>query len=157
MGNDKFYRGGDWYQIDDIRGYKVRASRTQQQWDNLVTIPGSFSPRHPQDLVVGVRDEQFVPVPRPRQANQYALVGTQVSAPAARGSNSITVASTVGFNPGNLLQVMLDQGTPFQFTLGSVSGNTLSWSGAGLPGTVGTLYGDPIENAVINLTSTGGT
>ena len=157
MANDKFYKPGDWYQIDDITGIKTRASRTRQQWDGLVTRPESFSPRQPQDLVVGVIDIQSVPLPRPRQKNQFTIVGTSVSAPAARGSTSISVTSTVGFNAGNLAQVMLDQGVPFQFTVASASGTTISWTGAGLPGTVGTFYGDPIENAVINLSSVGGT
>jgi len=154
---DKFYRGGDYYQIDDIRGTKVRASNTRKQWDGMVTHGHSFSPRQPQDLVVGVRDDQSVPIPRPRQANVFSIVGTQVSAPAAAGATLITVASTVGFTVGNLVQVMLDSGVPFQFTLTGISGSTLSWTGRGLPGSVGTLYGDPIENAVISLSSVGGT
>jgi hypothetical protein len=157
MADDKHYVPGDWYVIDDLRGYKVRASKARLQWDNLLTLPQSFSPRQPQDLVTGVRDEQAVPLPRPRQVNRFTVLGTSVVAPAARGSTSIQVASSVGFNPGDQVQVMLDSGVNFQFTLGTVSGNTLSWSGAGLPDTVGTLYGDPIENSVIDITSIGGT
>jgi hypothetical protein len=157
MGDDLRYKPGDYYQIDQIRGYKVRASRTRMQWDGINTIDPSFSPRQPQDLVVGVVDIQTVPRPLPRQANQFTIVGTSVSAPAPAGSTSMQVLSTVGFNVGDLCQVTLDSGNIFQFTLGAVAGNTLSWSGSALPGSVGTLYGDPIENAVVDLTSVGGT
>ncbi len=156
MARDKFYRPGDYYQIDDIRGYKVRASQTQQQWDGMQTLPSSFSPRQPQDLVTGVRDDQSVPVPRPRQANQFVIVATWVTAAAAAGATTITVDSTVGFNVGDLVQIMLDNGNPFTVTLSAVGASTLTWAGAGLPGTVGSLYG-PIENAVTNFTSVGGT
>ena len=157
MADDKHYVPGDYYQLDDISGFKVRASHTKQQWDSRVTAPKSFSPRQPQDLVTGVRDDQSVPVPRPRQANMFTFVGTQVIEPAARGASSITVSSTVGFDVGNACRVMLDQGEPFDFTLAAVDGNMLSWdispAQGGLPGTVGTFYGDPIENQVLNLDS----
>lgn len=123
----------------------------------MVTTGHSFSPRQPQDLVVGVRDQQSVPVPRPRQASRFTIVSTYVIAPSAPQSNSLTVASPLGFNVGNLCQVMLDNGTQFQFTLAAVVGNALSWTGAGLPGGVGILFGDPLENSVTNLSSVGGT
>lgn len=157
MADDKHYVPGDYYQIDQIRGYKVRASRTRPQWDRIITIAPSWSPRQPQDLVVGVYDNQSVPLPLPRQPNRFTILGTEVVAPSAVGAHTITVASTIGFNVGNLLQVMLDSGVPFQFTLGSVAGNVMGWSGIGLPATVGSLYGDPIENQVIDITSAGGT
>ena len=156
MGDDRFFRAGDYYQIDDITGIKVRASRTRLQWDGLVTRPESWSPRQPQDLVMGVPDIQSVPMPRPRQTNKFTIVGTSVAAPAAAGATSITVSSTLGFNVGNLAQVVLDNGTTFQFTVASVAGNAIGL-GKSLPGSVGTLYGDPIENAVTNLSSVGGT
>jgi hypothetical protein len=157
VADDKHYVPGDYYQIDQIRGYKVRASRSKMQWDRIVTIPPSWSPRQFQDLVIGVRDDQSVPNPLPRQKNQFTIVATFVIAPAARGSTSIDVDNTVGINIGDLVQIMLDTGTPFQVTITGISGKTLTWTGAGLPATVGLLYGDPIENAVVNLSSVGGT
>ena len=157
MANDKHYVPGDYYQIDQIRGYKVRASETMQQWDRIITKPPSWSPRQPQDLVTGVQDDQSVPLPLPRQTNQFTIVATFVTAPAARGAHTIAVDSSVGFSAGNLVQVVLDNGEPFQFTVASVGANTITWAGAGLPGTVGTSYGDPIENAVTNFSSVGGT
>jgi hypothetical protein len=146
---DRFYRPGDWYIIDDITGTKRRASNAQLQWDNAFTGPASFSPRQPQDLVVGVRDDQSVPLPRPRQQNQFIITGTYVIAPAARGATSIQVASIEGFMVNAIVQIMLDSGVNFTTQLSGVSGNTLSWIAGGLPATVGTIYGDPIENAVI--------
>jgi hypothetical protein len=153
MADDRHYVAGDHYQIDDISGLKVRASRTRMQWDGLVTAPAHFSPRHPQDLVVGVKDDQSVAIARPRQANRFTVVGTSVAVPSSPGATSIIVESSVGFSAGNRVQVMLDSGVNFAFVLGSVVGNVLSWSGTGLPSSVG-MCG--LENSVLNLSSTGG-
>lgn len=152
-GGDKWYKPGDYYVIDDIRGYKVRASHARLQWNNLLTAGSSFSPRQPQDLVVGVVDDQSVPLPRPRQPNRFTIVGTQVIAPAQIGDLSVTVESTEGFAVADRVQIMLDSGVPFQVVLSAVSSYALSWASPGLPSTVGVLYGDPPENAVINLSS----
>lgn len=153
MANDRWYNPGDNYFLDDNTGFKVRASKARLQWNNIATSGSHWNPRQPQDLVVAVRDEQIAALVRPRQPNIFVITGTVVTAFAPQESTSIVVDSTVGFSPGNRVQVMLDQGAPFQFTLVTVSGNTLSWSGAGLPGTVGGMFGDPIENSVINLTA----
>jgi len=152
MSNDLYYVAGDNYFLDDISGFKRRTARDLRlQWDNVATSGHSWSPRQPQDLVQAVRDEQIVALARPRQPNQFVLVGAAVAAFAAAGSNSFTVDSATGFSPGNLVQVMLDRGDPFQFTLAAVTGNVLSWAGAGLPGSVGGNLGDPLENQVLNL------
>lgn len=37
-----FYRGGDWYQLDDNSGFKIRASGSRQQWNNIVAV-GSWN------------------------------------------------------------------------------------------------------------------
>jgi hypothetical protein len=146
------YNPGDYYQIDDISGFKIRASYSRKQWDNLVTAHGRFSPRNPQDFVMGVRDDQTVSMPRPRQANQYAVVATYVTAPTPAGVFSLPVASVAGFNVGDQCQVMLDIGTQFVFTLASIVGQTLNWTGTPLPGSVCVLYG-LTDNQVLDLTS----
>lgn len=154
MADDRHYVPGDYYQLDDNTGFKVRAKRTRVQWNGIVTTREHFNPRQPQDLVTGVRDDQSVPMPRPRQKNTFTIVASWVTAPAHRGANSLTVDSAVGFTAGDLCQVMLDSGANFQFTLGGVAGSVLSWSGAGLPASAGVLFA---ENTVTDLSSVGGT
>ncbi len=152
MGTRLRYKGGDWYQIDDISGFPIRASEGRIQWDNLIAAGGRFSSRQPQDLVTGGRDDQAVPIPRPRQQNQFTVVATYVTAPAARGATTLSVASTVGFSVGNIAQVVTDYGEPFNFTISAIVGSQLQWTGAGLPSSVALSgLGDPPENQVINL------
>lgn len=153
MSSGWYYRGGDYYQLDDNSGFKVRKSQTQEQWNGIVTIDAHFNPRQPQDLVTGVKDDQSVDVPRPRQVNQFTVVGTVVTAFAARGSTSILVENTAGFTVGDACQVMLDSGVQFPFTLATIGAGSLDWAGAGLPASVGGNLGDPLENAVLDLTS----
>jgi hypothetical protein len=157
LADDKHYVPGDYYQIDDIRGYKVRKSRTRTQWDGIVTIPESFSPRQPQDLVVGVPDFQSVEQPRPRQANNYTIVETYLTAGSHSQATSLTVASVQGFNVGDLCQVSLDNGNVFQFTLALISGLTLSWLTPGLPSPAGVVFTSNMQNTVTDLSSVGGT
>ncbi len=156
MSSGWYYKPGDNWVLDDFSGFKIRASTARMQWDNRFTAPGHWSPRHPQDLVTGVRDTQTVAIARPRQQNQFTIVATFATAAALAGANTITVDSSIGFNIGDLCQVILDSGVPFQFTVSSIGGSTISWVGSGLPFSVGVLYGDPIENAVVDLTSVGG-
>lgn len=113
-----------------------------------------FEERQPQDLVTGVRDEQAVDQPRPRQTNRFVVTGAQVVLPSARGALAVTVDSAVGFDVGNTVQVMLDNGVPFVVALTGVTGNVLSWSSAfPLPYSVGGPLGDPLDNAVINIST----
>jgi hypothetical protein len=71
MADDKHYVPGDFYRICDRTGFKVRASKTRKQWDNLIVRLESFEPRQPQDFVRGVPDNQTVPEPRPHQKDIF--------------------------------------------------------------------------------------
>lgn len=61
------YRPGDFWRIDDRSGFKVRASRTEKEWDGLIVSQDAWEPRQPQDFVRGVEDRQAAPDPRPPQ------------------------------------------------------------------------------------------
>ncbi|HLJ05357.1 MAG TPA: hypothetical protein VKT26_03745 [Acetobacteraceae bacterium] len=154
MADDRHYVGGDYYQLDDLSGFKIRASRSRKipggQTGNLIVAPERWEPQQPQDFVRGVIDDQTVPQPRPRQANQFTVLGTQVIAPAPRGATSIMVEEGAGFTVGMTVQIMLDSGENFLTSLQSIVGDDLGLN-APLPFSVGTLYGDPIENAVLAL------
>jgi hypothetical protein len=155
MADDKHYIGGDNYLLDDLSGFKIRRSKTRVipggQTGGLAVSPLRWEPQQPQDFVIGVRDDQTVDLARPRQVNQFVIVGTYIVAPSARATNSITVENSVGFAAGNSVLIMLDSGENFRAVIISISGNIWTISPA-LPYSVGTLYGDPIENSVLLLT-----
>lgn len=161
MADDRHYVGGDNYILDDLSGFKIRASKARiipgGQTGNLAVAPARWEPQQPQDFVRGVYDDISVQLARPRQQNRFVIVGTFVVAPSGAGSNVITVDSTVGFAAGSIVQIMLDNGENFQTPVLSIAGKAMTLV-IPLPGSVGTLYGDPIENSVLllNFSATAG-
>jgi hypothetical protein len=152
MANDRWYNPGDWYQLDDLSGFKIRASRSRRipggQTGNLIVAPERWEAQQPQDFVRGVVDDQTVPVPRPRQTNQFTILATFVTAPSARLSYVIEVDTSAGFAVGNNVYLMLDNGEQFLTSIAGIDGNTI-WLGTFLPYSVGGNLGDPIENTLI--------
>lgn len=71
MADDRHYVPGDYYRIDDRSGFKVRAKRTRQEWTGFIVADNLWEIRQPQDFVKGVRDDQTVPLPRPRQPDTF--------------------------------------------------------------------------------------
>ena len=157
MADDRHYVGGDNYLLDDLSGFKIRASIAKLipggQTGNLAVAPARWEPQQPQDFVTGIADDMTVALSRPRQVNQFVLVGTSVVAAANAGATALTVDSTVGFTVGNRCQVALDNGNIFYFTLTTVASPVLTFAVQPLPSGVGGTFGDPLENSVINLTS----
>lgn len=155
MADDRHYVGGDNYLLDDLSGFKIRASKARLIpggiTGGLAVSPERWEPQQPQDFVSGVPDDQTVALSRSRQQNQFVLVGTEVAAASAAGATSMIVDSAVGFGVGGRCQVVLDNGNVFRFTLTAVAGTTLTFAGQPLPSSVGGGFGDPLENAVILL------
>lgn len=153
MANQLWYNPGDYYQLDDLSGFKIRASRSRKipggQTGGLIVAPERWEAQQPQDFVKGVVDDQTVPEPRPRQTNQFTILATFVTAPSARGTGVITVDSTVGFTVNDNVYVMLDSGENFATSIGEIIDGHTFLLGTPLPFSVGTLYGDPIENVVL--------
>ena len=154
MSNDRHYVPGDNYILDDLSGFKIRTSEARMipggQTGQLWVAPERWEPQQPQDFVQGVRDDETVAVSRPRQVNQFTILGTYVIAPSPRGSATITVDSAVGFQTGMPVQIMLDTGVNFEAVVVNTAGNQLNID-LPIPASVGTMFGAPIENAVISL------
>lgn len=76
MARDKHYIPGSFYRICERSGFKVRSFDTRKEWTGLIVRSQSWEPRQPQDFVKGVRDDQAVPDPRPRQVDQFISQNT---------------------------------------------------------------------------------
>ena len=160
MADDRHYIGGDNYILDDLSGFKIRASKARiipgGQTGNLAVAPSRWEPQQPQDFVRGVADDQTVALSRPRQPNQFTIVGTNVTAFSPRLSALITVASSNGFVVGDRLTVMLDSGDPLIAILVVITGLVFQL-GTILPRSVGGSEGSPPENSVISFGPSGAT
>lgn len=158
MSSEWYYNPGDYYQLDDLSGFKIRASRSRKipggQTGGLIVAPERWETQHPQDFVRGIIDDQTVPQARPRQTNRFTIVATWVTAFSPRLTRTVTVDSTQGFNVNDKLSVMLDNGDPYYPTLVAIRGNVLYLTPV-LPHGVGGNFGDPIQNVIVDLGPSG--
>ena len=66
MGRADYFKLGDWNVQCDRCGTKRKASECRYTQDELfVCADTCWEPRHPQDFVVGIPDNQSVPIARP--------------------------------------------------------------------------------------------
>ena len=60
---------GDWNAICDRCGFKYKASDLKEEWTGNMVCKECWEPRHPQDFLRGIPDDQSVPWSRPEQAD----------------------------------------------------------------------------------------
>ena len=89
------YKPGQYYRICDRTGFKVRSTKTKKEWNGYIVRSKSWEPRHPQDLVRGVADEQFVPEARPRPHTVYVKIPV-VLTESPDGSYSVPLKDSNG-------------------------------------------------------------
>ena len=61
-----YYKDGDYNVFCDRSGAKVKATDAQLEWNGLLVRHESWEARHPQDTIQGVKDDQSVPLARPK-------------------------------------------------------------------------------------------
>lgn len=121
MADDKHYVPGDFYRIDDMSGFKIRAGRTRKMWYGTWRREKSWEPRNQQDFVRGVRDYQNVPEARPRQLNVFiGPLGTTLTAAVAAQAILLPVESSVRMLIGDSITVMLSNGVQFHTTIANL-------------------------------------
>lgn len=106
---DNYYKPGDYNVICDRCGMKRKASSCRMTWDNLfVCADRCWMPRHPQDFVESVEDDQTVPIARP---GIVASMGeTTVSTTAERNATSVVLTSVTGISDKDAIGIVLDNG-----------------------------------------------
>lgn len=137
MGRADFYATGDWNAICDECGRKYKASTLWKRWDGFMVCAAHWEPRHPQDFVRGVVDNQNVPWSRSKVettlevafsgaaiAINAALYDTVIvySDPTYTGSADYTVNTPTNPTNGEVLIV--------SFTQDALYARTITW-GAG--------------------------
>jgi hypothetical protein len=74
MGKADYYKSGDYNAICDYCGFKYKFSKLKKTWDGFYSCSKCWEPRHPQDFVKGVLDNQSVPVSRPESTDTFVDV-----------------------------------------------------------------------------------
>ena len=65
------FKLGDWNAICDRCGFKMHASKLKKTWDNFMVCGRCWYPRHPQEMLRGVKDDQTVPFSRPEATDTF--------------------------------------------------------------------------------------
>jgi hypothetical protein len=66
-------RPGDWLYNCQRCGFTIYGSEAKREWTGLNVCSKCFDPRHPQDLVRGVRDDMTVPFANPPGPPHFLL------------------------------------------------------------------------------------
>jgi len=124
--SDDLYRKADHWILDDRSGLRIRASEARMEWNGALVHQDDWEPRHPQDFVRGVKDDQRVQNPRPDIVPTFiGQLTASVTADAATGATSVTLDETARFNIGDTiglyaggdLQRVVVAAIPDEFTL----------------------------------------
>lgn len=67
-------RKRQWRCVCDRCGFEYYNHQLQKEWNGLMVCRACYSPRHPQDFVRAVRDEQAVPWSRPEPEDIFVDV-----------------------------------------------------------------------------------
>lgn len=126
MGRADYVKHGDWNVICDRCGMKRKASECRTTWDNLfVCRDMCWMPRHPQDFVEGIAEDQTVPIARPTV--QATMGTTTVKTSALKNAGTIEFTSITGIADKDPVGIVLDDGSAhWTYSDGTPSGFTVT-------------------------------
>lgn len=130
MGKRDFFKPGDHNAICYVCGFKRKASEMKLRWDGVYVCKEDWEPRHPQDFVRGMPDEQAPEWTQPERPDQFvgaavnALTNIVVGTPSIY-VNGVLQTSGVDYN------ITLPAGV-VTFTYFPAAGATIAWTGTWL-------------------------
>ncbi len=103
------YRKGEHYLICDRSGRQMRASESRREWTGAVVHKDEYEARHPQDFVRARPERQAVAISRSPQIDRYmGPLTTRLTADTEAGSNTLVVETTVRFEAGDRVNLILE-------------------------------------------------
>jgi hypothetical protein len=131
------YIPGGFYRDCDVCGFTYRNWETRKRWDGLMVCEEDWEPQHPQDFVRGRKDQQNVPEPRPEPTMQFVgPLTTKTTAAAVPGATTLNIESSVRFETGDTLLVMMSNGSAARVLVDTIPSTTQITLQTGLPGAV---------------------
>lgn len=85
MGAKDYYLHGDYNALCFECGFKFKASELKRHWQGYYVCDSCWEPRHPQDFVRGVPDEQTPPWTQPKPEDTFVALCTPNSTTAYPG------------------------------------------------------------------------
>jgi hypothetical protein len=159
MGENDYFKPGDWNVICDRCGLKKKRSQCRMTWDNLLVCSDTcWESRHPQDFVRGRVDSQRVPISRPD--SQLMQKTTTMSSAATLDAMTVELTSVTGIYAGTSIGITLDNSTiQWVFATAAPSGSDVTistplWGAVASGNTVYVSTGDNFLTAT-QATATG--
>ena len=70
-----FYKAGQWNAVCDVCGFEYKSGELKLRWDGLMTCPGDWEMRNPQDLMKAPPPERAIPWSRPEGQDVFIQTG----------------------------------------------------------------------------------
>jgi hypothetical protein len=96
---------GDWNAICDVCGLKYKASELKERWDGLRVCADDWEPRHPQELIRPVPDQQPLPWTRPDNDPVYWFSGNTTD-----GCTTLTGQGVAGYGTAGCARAGINLG-----------------------------------------------
>jgi len=100
---------GRYKMVCDRCGAEYLDNELREEWTGLWVCDTCWDPKHPQLSVVGIPDDQSVPIARPEAPHTYGE--TTLSAGASSFAASVTLTSASGLEQYDPIQIVLNDGT----------------------------------------------
>lgn len=71
-----WFTSGEYNAICDVCGFKYKASELTRRWDGLMVCKEDYEPRHPQDFIRPIPDQQKLEWTRPEATDTFIAVCT---------------------------------------------------------------------------------
>ena len=101
MGSRDHFRLGDYNAYCDVCGFKYKASELRKRWDGAMVCKRDWEPRHPQDFVKGIKEDQTLPFYRTGGTDTYqsgyvqALAGATTITGSSLGTDNRVVVDVI--------------------------------------------------------------
>lgn len=71
-----WWKSGEWNAVCDVCGFERKSGQLKERWDGLMVCDpivqiGCWEPRHPQDFIRPVRDQEPLPWTRPETIDEF--------------------------------------------------------------------------------------
>lgn len=106
-----FFKDGQWNCLCPICGFKKKSSDMRKRWDGQMVCKDDLDPRHPQDFVRGVQDNNSIPFTYAEPSDTFvplvcsiasARAGVAVAGCAVTGNEQEYSSVPSGTNNGSL-------------------------------------------------------
>lgn len=89
-----YFRSGDYKAICDRCAFQFKASELQEEWDGLKVCRQCWDPKHPQEMIHPIADQNKLPWTRPEDPDVFVTFGKTGNFTVLAGASSATITDS---------------------------------------------------------------